>query len=195
MSNTAPIGSITAFAGLMTSCLSSMYSAGWLPCDGTSYAYGGGGVYDALEAVIKNNFGGGLSQFNVPDMRGQFARGVNNAASPANDPEAAARTATAIGGNTGNHVGSQQSFATAIPTAPFIAGSAGRHQHGVTNVPKGTKANAGTGPAGHNTCHWNTDSVSTDSQGAHTHTLSTGGDRETRPSNVYLHWFIKYRNT
>lgn len=195
MSDTAPIGSLIAYGGLLTANIQSLHAAGWLPCDGTAYAYGGGGIYDDLQAVIKSNFGGGPTRFNVPDMRGQFARGVNNAAAPPNDPDNAARLASAPGGNTGNKVGSQQSHATALPTAAFTAEKTGAHTHTVANVPNDDEQNAAAGPAGHNICHWNTDSVTTDSQGSHTHTLSTGGDSETRPSNIYMNWFIKYKNS
>lgn len=49
---------------------------GWLICDGTAYL---NSSYNELYAVIHETFGSpGGSQFNVPDMRSRFPRGVNS---------------------------------------------------------------------------------------------------------------------
>ena len=42
----------------------------------------------------------------TPDLRGRFVRGVDSGAGQ--DPDAAKRTASALGGNTGDRVGSFQ---------------------------------------------------------------------------------------
>jgi hypothetical protein len=110
------------------------------------------------------------------------------------DPEATARYADKPGGNKGNLVGSVQAWGTGLPAAPFTSAVSTGHTHSVPNLPQSGNANAAAIDA-HDICEWNSDAVTTDSQGAHTHTLSTGGDAETRPSNLYLYWFIKYANT
>lgn len=74
-----------------------------LLCDGTSYTVS---AYPTLFAAIGYSFGGSGSNFNVPDFRGRFLRGVDGTAS--NDPDKASRTAMSAGGNTGNNVGSVQ---------------------------------------------------------------------------------------
>jgi microcystin-dependent protein len=45
---------------------------GWLPCDGGSYS---AALYPALFAILGTV---GQSAFNVPDLRGEFIRGVDN---------------------------------------------------------------------------------------------------------------------
>jgi len=55
---------------------SSAAPTGWLPCDGTSYLRTS---YPALFTAIGVAFGSvDASHFNVPDMRGMFARGYDN---------------------------------------------------------------------------------------------------------------------
>lgn len=77
-----------------------------LLCDGTSYSTS---LYPDLFAAIGYSFGGSGSNFNVPDFRGRFLRGVDGTA--ARDPNSVSRTAMNTGGNSGNNVGSVQSDA------------------------------------------------------------------------------------
>lgn len=193
MSDQAPIGAITAFGGLLSSSRTGMQAAGWLLCDGTPYAVTA--PYDQLFAVVKNNFGGTATTFNVPDLCGQFARGVDRGAGV--DPDAAARQSSFPGGNAGNAVGSTQGWATGLPTKPFTSDVFAGHNHNVPNVPNTDWENTMAGPAGHNICAWNGDQQTSDAgtqPNGHAHTLSSGGDAETRPDNLNLHWFIKFNN-
>ena len=49
---------------------------GYVPCDGASYSTGG--IYAALFAAIGHTYGGSGSSFQVPDLRGEFIRGLDN---------------------------------------------------------------------------------------------------------------------
>lgn len=91
-------GEITMFGGPKN-----LVGSDWLVCDGA--------LYDPLEypnlfAAIGYTWGKQGSDFRVPDMRGQFARGVDDGA--LEDPDAASRTAKYPDGNTGDSVGSYQ---------------------------------------------------------------------------------------
>ncbi|MGE0635881.1 MAG: phage tail protein [Bacteroidia bacterium] len=95
----APTGTIVAYGG-------TTIPTGWLLCDGTSYTTSGQGT---LFTAIAYNFGGSGTNFNIPDLRGRFLRGMANGI--ATDPDRATRTAMAAGGNTGDAVGSVQTDA------------------------------------------------------------------------------------
>ena len=77
---------------------------GWLMCDGTSLLKT---EFSELFDVIGTRFGStDDSHFNIPDMRGMFARGFDNGAG--NDADASSRTALNSDGATGDNVGSYQ---------------------------------------------------------------------------------------
>jgi microcystin-dependent protein len=190
--DTAPVGALMAFGGPIAQNRSALLEAGWLPCNGTAY---GTAEYAALFQAIGTAFGGGNGYFNVPDLRGRFTRGVSHGVTPARDPGAAARTASNQGGAAGDAVGSLQGSATGLPVKPFVSDAQGNHVHQVAHAPIDTNDTAAALPSGHDICAGNDDYATSDSQGAHTHTLSKGGDAETRPANLYLEWCIKFRNT
>ncbi len=106
--NGVPVGSMIIFAGPKANI-----PAGWLPCDGASVS---SNDYPKLFAALGTAWGDGSESryvgtpgsgdFNVPDMRGFFPRGVNEGSG--RDPNATTRTATWPGGNTGDKVGSYQ---------------------------------------------------------------------------------------
>lgn len=93
-----PTGTVVAFAGTTP-------PSGWLKCDGTAVSRT---TYSALFAAIGVAHGAGnlTTTFNLPDYRGRFLRGVDGGAG--RDPDAAARIAMALNGNTGDAVGSVQ---------------------------------------------------------------------------------------
>ena len=192
--DTAPVGALMAFGGPAAQNRTALRNAGWLPCDGAPC---GTAEYAALFQAIGTAFGGhaGNGYFNVPDLRGRFARGVSHGVTPARDPGAATRAASNQGGATGDAVGSLQGSATGLPAKPFVSDAKGNHVHQVAHAPTSTNDTAAALPSGHDICAGNDDYATSDSQGAHTHTLSKGGDAETRPVNLYLEWCIKFRNT
>lgn len=153
-----PTGSIIAYGGLTA-------PAGYLMCDGTLYNTSS---FPALYSAINVYFGGTIGvSFNVPDMRGMFARGV--AGSSGRDPDTTSRIALYAGGNTGNNVGSQQASAFASHTHSIVT-------PGGASVPGGgtqtiVNQSVGTPPT--------------------FNTTAAGGSAETRPINVYVNYIIK----
>lgn len=93
-----PSGTMMMFCGP-----SANIPAGWLECDGASYIKS---QYPELSAAIGIAWGGTGSTFNVPDMRGRFARGLDDG--QGRDPDVTSRSASNSGGNTGDAVGSAQ---------------------------------------------------------------------------------------
>lgn len=134
-------------------------------------------TYADLYSVIGNAYGegNGTTTFNVPDMRGKFARGHDDGAG--NDPDAASRTACNTGGNTGDNIGSCQDDA--------FQG----HYHDLKFT--GT-INTGVGGAVGGSASYSTDSQEvrspiTDGSNGTPRTTS-----ETRPDNVYFTFCIRH---
>ncbi|MCK6510607.1 tail fiber protein [Myxococcota bacterium] len=165
---TTPAGTIIAFAGEK-----SKIPAGWFLCDGreisrTQYQ-------DLFLAIgVANGAGDTVTTFNIPDLRGRFLRGVDDA--QGRDPDASKRTAPANfsgtpTGNAGDKVGSVQSDALKI------------HSH---------KANTGDGLLVY------TIGGSGDRYGGGNEKMvrvpltSEGDSTESRPKNVGVNWLIKY---
>jgi len=155
-----PSGTIIPFAGTVA-------PEGWAICDGSLVNRT---TYSSLYAAIGDAWGNGDGSvtFHLPDMRGKFMRGTDNAAG--NDPDAAGRTAGNAGGNTGDAVGSVQSD------------EFGSHDHdGYSNLNllyAGGGGRANDAPNGRAT------------GGRYWSTLDTGGN-ETRPINANVNYMIK----
>lgn len=175
LSNT-PIGTILPFAGDVTDATVSalLNEEGWLPCIGLSFNKKD---YRDLFAVIGYRFGGGGDFFNLPDARGLFIRG-------AQAPEDKGPGAV---------LGAVQESSTALPITPFVIQEAGEHDHTLVNLPTGNHQTYYT--AGHETAQWTDTNTTTNPAGAHFHTVNMGGDKETRPLNVYLDYIIKYKES
>ncbi|MEN0045499.1 MAG: tail fiber protein [Bacteroidota bacterium] len=164
-----PVGAIIPFGGATP-------PEGWLLCNGKDISRE---LYADLFAVIGTNWGsdGGNTTFNLPDLRGQFLRGVSTSSSV--DPDAAFRSARHSGGNTGNNVGSYQ-------TDEFKA-----HRHVSIEWKDGAKAvNDAIYGLGDFTTNGKEQSFHP-SQDYINMTGSTGGS-ETRPKNAYVNFIIKY---
>ena len=139
---------------------------GWLLCDGTERSRTG---YASLFAAIGtiHGDGDGSTTFNLPDYRGRFLRGVDGEAG--RDPDKAAREAPqSDSGYSGNAVGSIQ--AHAFP----------QHSHELC-FKRGT---TGTG-------YWG---VFPNNGGSGEECLApeAGEATETRPTNAYVNYIIKY---
>ncbi len=123
--NGVPPGTIIAHAGPVTAGEGIVEPvAGWLWCNGTVVTTG---AYPDLASVLSENWGDGsdadASTFNLPDLRGQFLRGVDKGQGI--DPDADARTSEPGGGVlAGDRVGSYQLDAT------------GKHKHKIEDVMK-----------------------------------------------------------
>lgn len=158
--------------GLLMSYVGATAPAGWLLCDGTSYTRTGATA--ALFAIIGTAYGTvDVNHFNVPDLRGRFARGWDHGAG--NDPDAGARVVDPnhAGSATGDNLGSFQSNATAtngilINTLTFT-GNSNLSAGGNTNILIDSSQAGGTGS---------------------TRAVLNGGN-ETRPLNIYVNYIIK----
>jgi microcystin-dependent protein len=161
--NLLPPGTISQFAGPV-----SAIPLGWALCNGANISRS---AYSVLFAVIGTSYGSGdgVTTFNLPDLRGKFARGVNNGSG--NDPNAATRTACVFGGATGDNVGSCQSSDYAS------------HSHSLTIF--GRSIN--NAPAGTNVFYQQQNDYVNNL--AYT-TAASGGSTETRPINVNVHFII-----
>jgi microcystin-dependent protein len=152
-----PPGTVVAYMGLATAV-----PAGWLLCDGKSYSRNA--PYDKLYAVIGSASGSAdTANFNVPDLRGMFLRGVDGNAG--RDLDSGTRTALIPGGNAGNQVGS------------FQADAFKSHTHTENQTQYG---GTGTQSGGFNWPNYT----------SLTNTGTTGG-KETRPINTYVNYIIK----
>jgi microcystin-dependent protein len=156
-----PPGTITAYGG-------STPPDGWLLCNGASFSRS---TYASLYAVISTAYGSAdVNSFNVPDFRGRFLRGWDNAIG--RDPDRASRTAMATGGNAGDAIGSIQTDAIQSHTHAY-------------NTPTTANRDGGTGAT-----YTNRESTVSSTTGA----VSAGArtSTETRPINAYVNYIIKF---
>lgn len=140
---------------------------GWLLCNGLAVSRT---TYAALFAAIGGSYGvgNGTTTFNLPDLRDRFLRGS--------------------GGTSGAAIGTVQGDSTKLPTIPFTTNTTGSHRHSVdiSYTGNGFGYSYETG----NTVN-ETPGFYTNSDGAHTHTITDGGDAETRPKNYAVPYYIK----
>jgi len=145
---------------------------GWLLCDGSEISRT---EYTELFEAIGIGWGAGNSTttYNLPDLRGQFLRGVDITAGV--DPDKTIRTAKYSGGNTGNNVGS------------FQEDIYYQHSHLYPVI------NTGCGLTWTET-YWALPSVQLTN--AYNHCGApvgeSSGGNETRPRNAYVNYIIKF---
>lgn len=164
-----PVGTVIPYAGTQAS-IAGLTSLGWLLCNGRSLQISS---YQALYNAIGTAYGGdGSSVFNLPDLRGQFLRGVDMGAGV--DPDTGSRTAQAPGGSSGDSVGSRQPAGLQ------------NHQHYwdynfnyITQ--SGNDINVQLVSQTGNSGGW---------MGRQPTTNNDGGGNETRPCNVYVYYLI-----
>jgi microcystin-dependent protein len=163
--NGTPAGTVISFAGASA-------PAGYLVCDGSTVA---SAAYPELYAAIGTLWGGDATNFNLPDLRGQFLRGQDNGAGV--DPDVAGRTK--IDGTTvvGDVVGSIQ---------VDVYGSH-NHSPAVQNIDHGGPTYLGSG----NTAFSGSGGAAFGTGGTPFSTAHAGGT-ETRPKNAYVLFMIKY---
>jgi microcystin-dependent protein len=161
-SNGNPAGTVISFAG-------SNVPVGYLVCDGSAVS---STTYPELYAAIGTTWGGNATNFNLPDLRGQFLRGQDSGAGV--DPDVAARKD--IDGNVvGDVVGSYQD--------DELSG----HVHGLYTEGGTTNAITVAAPNG----VWNQVGKASSNKENTVSITSTGGN-ETRPKNAYVLFMIKY---
>lgn len=189
MATTIPVGALAMFGGGIEGLrMDQLKAQGWLLCDGTSYPVDA--ELQALFDRIGTNYGGGQGSFNVPDFRGRFSRGTDHGRGK--DPDAGSRVPLNPGGNAGDKVGSAQPYATGRPVDQFRTAEDGAHQHVAPNL--STDYHNTPLSAWSTWCmNWPGGDKDTSEEGDHAHEVS-GGDSESRPSNVYAHYLVKFKN-
>lgn len=189
--NGVPAGTIQAFGGMVTNV-----PRGWLLCDGSAVK---SSQYSALFKAIGTCWGNGTqnaasqpetdpaTDFNLPDLRGQFLRGADLGAGV--DTNASTRTANRSGGNTNDNPGTAQGQATKMPANPFTTSNPGDHTHTLGNCVNNWN---GSDDGGSGWLEVALGTGTTSAKGNHIHTITSGGDSETRPTNRSVLWIIKY---
>lgn len=154
-----PAGMIMAFAGD-----TNKIPQGWMLCDGRELSRSD---YASLFLTIGTAWGAGngTTTFNLPDTRGYFLRGVSGNASL--DPDKNARTASKIGGNFGNNIGSKQDYQIQS------------HSHALGTSNSGNIYDSG---GSRSAVSW---------FGGGSNVTAIAGGNETRPVNIYVHYIIK----
>ena len=152
-------GTITAWGGPSA-------PAGYLLCDGspisrTTYA----NLFAAIGIAYGNPNG---SQFNIPDFRGQFLRGVANGAGA--DPDRASRIASGAGGGSGDNVGSLQGWAMQS------------HNHELDTYP-GNPGDPDFNVTGGDSSSYSISAINF---------TNNTGSAQTNPINIYVNYIIKY---
>lgn len=175
-----PVGGVMTFCGENTTGLDDH----WLPCEGGQFPPLGSfrTLFEAIGYSHGKQVADDIENFVLPDYRDTFLRGVTGTA--ATDPDADRRTAPhdspggEPSGNTGNTVGSKQNWATAMPVRDDF-----RFTYDKPPTEDATKSTVGTHRTFYGLTHGSTSVDVT----------QRGGDVETRPSNVRVHWLIRYR--
>ncbi len=179
-----PVGAITAFAGKVISIKSSpapaqpIESFGWMLCDGSTLnASEYPELYTALGGLYGSSESGNDTLFNLPDLRGQFLRGIDTRDPSLDDCIAASlEDRIAAPGGTQDGIGSTQTDAiqthTHIYTEPTGKPAPGKNGDRIGTV----NSNA------------NTDiPVDTPNKAA-----VKVSQYETRPTNTFVNYLIKY---
>jgi microcystin-dependent protein len=154
-----PIGTVVCFVGINI-------PSDYMLCDGTKLLIA---EYSELFKTIGQTFNKSDTDstlyFNLPDLRGQFVRGLDNV-----------RT-----------LGSIQNWSTGMPKNKFITNTTGNHNHNINKSWNTT----GNSPIYGVTYQSEAGSdYTTTTAGNHSHIIS-GGDSETRPDNIALNYIMK----
>lgn len=149
--NTTPAGTVVSLA-------SATVPTGWLLCDGSSKATA---TYPELAAALNYAFGGSGANFNVPDMRGRVAMGVDGAAGRISSNDA-------LGNSSG-----AESVALTIAQLPSHTHTGTTSTNGLHNHRMAFAGGSG-GEAGYaGGTIWNRWSATTEGNGDHNHTFTT----------------------
>lgn len=190
-----PIGVVVAIGWLPKGDALSEWErrSGWLYCDGRALLKEP--PYRALYRAIAYNFGSGanpnnpsetIGDFNIPDFRGRFLRGVDDSGKE-RDPDAASRSPMSPGGSAVG-VGSIQTDDTRKHVHPVQL-----HGRPYSSVPVGSAEwKSGFGPGGLFADGGATGFSRDPAQlGV---TVSPTGGNETRPVNAAVFWVIKFKD-
>ena len=188
--NGVPVGTVITFAGPK-----SKIPEGWALCDG-SQKDGTSSDWVQLYEAIGTTWGGSGTTFYLPDLRGMFLRGVNDGRTDGyRDPDASSRAAFRSGANSGDAVGAVQADATSRPNTNFTTTTDGNHTHSYTDQGFGNESNCWGSGSCSGGVYLGTQlsrASNVDAAGSHNHSVSGGGDNETRPTNAGIYYIIKY---
>jgi microcystin-dependent protein len=197
------VGTMVAFGGKMDQAMeAALAEAGWLPCDGRPLSLktvgGGASPYVGLHTIIQTNFGNGTDtdgvkkgDFNIPDLRGTFVRGVTQTSG--NDPDANSRAPMRPGGNVGNQVGSVQTDAIEAHSHPSSATLTPENNPNVFVSQRSAPADFVPGLTRGSDFHDEGASVITRRRISVSVNVGNSVGSETRPVNAYVHWIIRYK--
>lgn len=182
--NGVPAGSILPFGGEVSTSL----PKGFLVCDGRLVNISD---YPELFDAIGTSWGGdGSTNFRLPDLRGQFLRGVDDG--EGNDPNADSRTAK-NGGNSGDAVGSFQSDIFGSHNHTGNTSTDGNHTHRWNNGLEGDDSGNGGSNSEYTRTGGHVDgAIGWSGNHAHTLNINNSGGNETRPKNANVWYIIKY---
>ncbi|MBL7914934.1 MAG: tail fiber protein [Bacteroidia bacterium] len=170
-----PLGAIMPFAGITTNEV----ELNWILCDGKMVS-NLGEFKNLFDAIGFSHGGNNPQEFRLPDYRGLFLRGISEPGGkdPGRDKRKFAYPAGAAGyqGNDKGKVGSMQESETAMPFNPFST---------TIKVPTDTEAKIIEGTI-RSIYKYNSDSVLVE-------VTKSEGDLETRPVNVSVNWYIRFR--
>jgi len=160
----APTGTVSMFAG-------SAAPSGWLICDGSTLDSVANPQYAALYAVILTTYGGtGADDFNLPDCRGVFVRGVGSQTISGETYTGTLAAKQVDNLESHNHGGTTGSSTVPVTLVNFI-------NPGSTTGVASNLQSVGSG---------------TISGSSHTHSISASGSgTETYPANIALNYIIK----
>lgn len=189
-----PPGSIIAYSGDM----GTEPPSGWLWCNGETKEVK---TFPQLAEVLGNKFGpcSDVLHFKLPDFRGYFLRGADCGTS--RDPDAQNRQPF-LPENSGDKVGSVQTFKTALPAIKFsVSGTTGTmtanasHSHmmltGWCKAQYEDQLAVLSGPK-HTSNIWDQPCPPTNTDHCHPFAADVqGGDKQTCPSNISVNYLIK----
>lgn len=201
--NAAMVQVVYPLAGMVASFARNTAPAGWLKANGAAVSRT---TFAKLFEVIGTTFGAGdgVATFNIPDMRGEFPRGLDDGRGI--DPGRVLGTGQAGMLETHGHEATTSADGGHVHTAHITIDAAGEHTH---SSPRAANSSVGSGSPNHTTAngangstaatypsgnHTHGATVWMDASPSHTHgvTVSRTGGAETRPRNVALLYCIKY---
>lgn len=165
-------------AGTIIYTARSTAPTGYLKADGSAVSRT---TYLTLFNAISTTYGAGdgSTTFNLPDLRGEFLRGLDDGR----------------GVDTNRLLGSAQVDSTALPNSSFTGTTSSIDDH-THNIGRNTSGGPSTTQTNNllRAGNQGVTAQNTDGAGGHSHTCSIngGGDAETRPRNVALLACIKF---
>jgi len=166
-----PIGVMEMWPGASTNI-----PAGYMLCDGTTLDRD---EFEDLYDILGYAWGGSGSDFNLPDMRGLYPRGVDIGSG--RDPDADDRIEIAVGGNVGDKVGSFQADAVQC----FGLGTYRRYVVAAESVKQATAGSS------KNVARDSNQYTDTNIEFADAGCGDLRFSDETRPKNAYVNFIIR----